>query len=91
MELNRSFRRTLAAENKSPRTIETYTDAVRLLAVLCEATGPLVRARNLGREHIQEFAGQLAHWKPSTAINRYRDTKPSSREPSPKATSRPAP
>jgi hypothetical protein len=29
--LNRSFRRTLEAENKSPRTIEAYTDAVRLL------------------------------------------------------------
>ena len=25
--LNRSFRRTLEAENKSPRTIEAYTDA----------------------------------------------------------------
>jgi site-specific recombinase XerC len=30
--LNRSFRRILEAENKSPRTIEAYTDAVRLLA-----------------------------------------------------------
>ena len=29
--LNRSFRRTLEAENKRPRTIEAYTDAVRLL------------------------------------------------------------
>ena len=28
--LNRSFRRTLEAENKSPRTIEASTDAVRL-------------------------------------------------------------
>ena len=28
--LNRSFRRTLEAENKSPRTIEADTDAVRL-------------------------------------------------------------
>ena len=27
--LNRSFRRTLEAENKCPRTIEAYTDAVR--------------------------------------------------------------
>jgi hypothetical protein len=32
LALNRSFRRTLEAENKSPRTIEAYTDAVRLLA-----------------------------------------------------------
>src|SRR5919201_19210 len=32
LALNRSFRRTLEAENKSPRTIEAYTDAVLLLA-----------------------------------------------------------
>jgi hypothetical protein len=35
--LNRSFRRTLEAENKSPRTIEAYTDAVRLLASYSQA------------------------------------------------------
>jgi hypothetical protein len=35
--LNRSFRRTLEAENKSPRTIQAYTDAVRLLATYCQA------------------------------------------------------
>jgi hypothetical protein len=37
--LNRSFRRTLEAENKSPRTIEAYTDAVRLLATYLQADG----------------------------------------------------
>jgi hypothetical protein len=74
MEPNQSFRRLLAGENRSPRTIETYTDAVRLLAVCYETTGLPVLARNLGREHIQEYiVGQLAHWKPSTANNRYRD------------------
>ena len=36
--LNRSVRRTLEAENKRPRTIEAYTDAVRLLASYCQAT-----------------------------------------------------
>jgi hypothetical protein len=35
---NRSFRHTLEAENKSPRTIEAYTDAVRLLATYCRPT-----------------------------------------------------
>jgi len=39
MVLNRSFRRTLEAENKSPRTIEAYTDAVRLLATYSQAHG----------------------------------------------------
>src|ERR687896_2470574 len=71
--LNRSFRRTLEAENKSPRTIEAYTDAVRLLATYCQAHGRPVLAGELRREHIQEFiADQLARWKPATAHNRYR-------------------
>jgi len=71
--LNRSFRRTLEAENKSPRTIEAYTDAVRLLATYCQAHGHPLLAGELKREHIQAFiADQLARWKPATAHNRYR-------------------
>jgi site-specific recombinase XerD len=71
--LNRSFRRTLEAENKSPRTIEAYTDAVRLLATYCQAHGQPLLARDLQREHVQTFiADQLARWKPATAHNRYR-------------------
>jgi site-specific recombinase XerD len=71
--LNRSFRRTLEAENKSPRTIEAYIDAVRLLASYCQAHGHPVLTGELRREHIQAFiADQLAHWKPATAHNRYR-------------------
>jgi integrase/recombinase XerC len=71
--LNRSFRRTLEAENKSPRTIEAYTDAVRLLATYCQAHGHPVLAGELQREHVQLFiADQLARWKPATAHNRYR-------------------
>ena len=74
LDLNRSFRRTLEAENKSPRTIEAYTDAVRLLATYLQAQGqPLRAGEALQREHIQAFiADQLARWKPSTAHNRYR-------------------
>ena len=71
--LNRSFRRTLEAENKSSRTIEAYTDAVRLLAAYCQAHGHPVLAGELQREHVQLFiADQLARWKPATAHNRYR-------------------
>jgi hypothetical protein len=66
--LNRSFRRTLEAENKSPRTIEAYTDAVRLLATYCQAHGNPLLAGDLEREHFQDFiADQLARWKPATA------------------------
>ena len=71
--LNRSFRRTLEAENKSPRTIEAYTDAVRLLATYLQAHGQPLLAGELLREHLQAFiADQLARWKPATARNRYR-------------------
>ena len=38
LALNRSFRRTLEAENKSPRTVEAYTDAVRFLALSARHT-----------------------------------------------------
>jgi hypothetical protein len=70
--LNRSFRRTLEAENKSPRTIEAYTDAVRLLATYCQAHGHPALASVLERQHVQAFiADQLARWKPATAHNRY--------------------
>src|ERR671910_3684973 len=73
LALNRSFRRTLEAENKSPRTIEAYTDAVRLLATHCQPHGHPLLAGELRREHIQAFiADQLARWKPATAHNRYR-------------------
>ena len=73
LALNRSFRRTLEAENKSPRTVEAYTDAVRVLARYCEAHGYPLLARQLRREHIQDFiADQLDRWKPATAHNRYR-------------------
>jgi site-specific recombinase XerD len=73
LALNRSFRRTLEAENKSSRTVEAYTDAVRFLAAYCEANGEPLLAGELRREHIQEFiADQLHRWKPATAHNRYR-------------------
>jgi Phage integrase, N-terminal SAM-like domain len=70
LALNRSFRRTLEAENKSPHTIEAYTDAVRPLAAHCQAHGHPLLAGELRREHIQAFiADQLARWKPTTANN----------------------
>ena len=73
LALNRSFRRTLEAENKSPRTVEAYTDAVRLLATYCQARGHPLLTGKLRREHIQDFiADQLARWKPATAHNRHR-------------------
>jgi hypothetical protein len=88
--LNRSFRRTLEAENKSPRTIEAYTDAVRLLATYGQAHGHPLLAGELRREHIQAFiADQLSRWKPATAHNRYRGLHAFSSGPSLRAIWRP--
>jgi site-specific recombinase XerD len=90
--LNRSFRRTPEAENKSLRTIEAYTDAVRLLATYCQAHGHPLLASELERKYIQAFiADQLARWKPATAHNRYRGLHAYFKWAWPRETSRPAP
>jgi site-specific recombinase XerD len=65
------FSLSLRAENKSPRTVETYTESVSLFAdYLEEIDGPaLVDA---GRAEIRGFLKQiLATWSDSTAYNRY--------------------
>src|SRR3954465_1182105 len=69
----RSWKRSLLAANLSPRTIESYTDAVELLgAYLAEQHMPLTLAA-LSREHVESFiADQLARHKATTAAVRYR-------------------
>jgi site-specific recombinase XerD len=71
-DLGRSFERYLRAGNKSPRTIETYLEAVGgFTAHLAAASRrSLDQAR---RENVEAWIGALlARWKPSTAHNRYR-------------------
>ena len=68
-----SFRRHLLAENKSPRTVETYGEGVRLLGDFLVAEGLPTDVARLRREHVEAFvAALLARWKPATASNRYR-------------------
>ena len=70
---NASFRRTLRAGNKSERTIEAYTDAVRFFADFLAANGHPLTVTAITKGHIELFiADQLARWKPATAHNRYR-------------------
>jgi hypothetical protein len=77
--LNRSFRRTLEADNKRSRTIEAYTDAVRLLATYCQTHGHPLLAGELRREHLWAFiADQLGRWKPATATTATGACTPSS-------------
>src|SRR6266487_2724091 len=71
--LNASFRRSLRARNKSDRTVEAYTDAVRLFADFLAAGDYPLTLTAIKREHVELFiADQLDRWKPATANNRYR-------------------
>src|SRR3954470_16876601 len=71
--LARSFKRSLQAENKSPRTIQAYTEAVRLFGTFLATRGMPTDVANIRREHVEAFiADILARWKPATAHARYR-------------------
>jgi len=71
--LRNSFRRTLLAENKAPRTIATYLAAVDELGLYLAQKGmPRVLA-NVRREHVESWIGELLiRVKPATASVRFR-------------------
>src|SRR5207245_11373890 len=72
LRLTRSFARHLAAENKAPKTIETYGEAVDQLVTYLDAIGiaDIVEAK---REHIESFIITLLDTRsPATANNRFR-------------------
>jgi site-specific recombinase XerD len=74
--LARGFRLSLEAENKSPRTVETYTEATRLLAAFLERRGMPTEVASIRREHVEAFLADLLNrFKPATAANRYRALK----------------
>ena len=71
--LNASFRRTLRAEDKSERTVKSYTEAVGLLADFLAGRGHPLTVNGVKRADVRDFiADQLDRWKPATALNRYR-------------------
>ena len=71
--LAESFRRSLLAENKSPRTVQVYGEALRLLGEYLARQGMPLTVANIRREHVESFiADLLARFKPATASNRYR-------------------
>lgn len=68
-----SWRRSLRAQNKSPRTIVGYLEGVRLFGEYLERTGMPRRVAHLRREHVEAFiADQIERHKASTARTRYR-------------------
>ena len=68
-----SFERSLLALNRSPRTIETYLDGVRLFYGYMKGQGMPLDIPYIRREHIESFiAQQLETHKPNSVLTRYR-------------------
>jgi len=68
-----SFRRKLLAENKAPRTVQTYGEALRLFGEFLAGRGMPLALPHIRREHVEAFmADQLDRYRPATAANRYR-------------------
>ncbi len=71
--LSASFRRSLAAGNLSPRTLDTYMASVEQLAAFLAVNGMPMQVAAIRREHVEAFLERLiATRKPATANNRYR-------------------
>lgn len=68
-----SWRRTLAAENKSPATLDTYLRTVRLFTEFLDVQGMPRDIEGIRREHWEAFVqDQLDRHTASTANTRYR-------------------
>lgn len=76
LDLAASFKRTLLAENKSPRTVRRYTDDVRFFDDWLTNVGMPRVAAHITREHIEaHIADMVQRWKPATAATRYRSLR----------------
>jgi site-specific recombinase XerD len=67
-----SFERHLRAENKSPRTIQSYTEAVRRLHDFLSGRGMPLEISSITAEHVEAFmADQLERLRPASARVRF--------------------
>lgn len=74
--LARSFRRSLLAENKSPCTIQMYSEALSQFDRHLAGRGMPRLVAHIRREYIEDFvASLLARFKPATASNRFKSLK----------------
>lgn len=72
LDLVPSFTRHLKAENKSPRTIESYVEATRRLHDFLSANGMPLAVTAITSEHIEAFmSDQLERLRPSSARARF--------------------
>lgn len=71
--LAKSFERYLRAANRSPRTVETYLEAVEQFAHFLDRQELPSVVTRIRREHVEAYMqAVLARLKPSTASNRFR-------------------
>ncbi|MGD8684119.1 MAG: tyrosine-type recombinase/integrase [Chloroflexota bacterium] len=67
-----SFGRHLRATNLSPRTVQSYLEAVDLFTRYLDEQGMPTTLSAIRREHVESFIESLlARFKASTAVNRY--------------------
>jgi len=72
-ELTKSFERHLRAENKRPRTVQTYLESLAAFDRFLGEQGLPTEAGSIRREDVEAFMGDLLQRaKPSTASVRYR-------------------
>lgn len=73
LALGKSFERVLLAENKSPRTVQTYGEAIMLLGAYLQANDFPTDTSEISAAHVRAFITELLErHKPATASNRYR-------------------
>lgn len=71
--LVKSFERSLLAENKSPHTVKSYRESLRIFADFLVDRGMPTGLGAISREHVEEFlTDQLRRWKPATAHTRFK-------------------
>lgn len=70
--LARSFVRALRAANRSPRTIDTYLEAVEQFAAFLASERLPLYVASVGRDHVRAFIeALLGRHKPATASARF--------------------
>ncbi len=68
-----SWRRHLAAENKSPRTLQSYEEAALQFAAFLDEEGRSTDLEAIGRDDVAAWLQHLiACWRPATAAVRFR-------------------
>lgn len=68
-----SWQRSLRAANRSPRTIQSYTESVGQLAAFLASRGMPEQVASIRREHVESYVEDvLSRWRPATGALRYR-------------------